>query len=154
MKKRLLSLLALLCLFSNIAINAQHRLVLELKNGRTESWLLTERPEVTFEGSKMKISTSTIEYERSDVKQFSFSGPDALNEVSENELRFVQLGTDIQIFGLTDADKLIQVYDLGGRRAYAKVSIQSSLAHISLTELPQGIYIIKIGNKQSIKVKR
>ena len=156
----ILYLLGLLCLFffSKNPVKAQpHELVVALHDGETLSYVLSEKPVITFNGNKMLIESSKMmssEIDLSEVKSFHFEIPNAIADVSENEVSFVRLGTNVQIYGLTEAEKSIQISDMGGRATTAGVSIEGTTANVNLASLPKGIYMIKIGNKQSIKVPR
>lgn len=156
MKRRLLCLLSLFFLFSAIPVMAEHVLVIELQNGTTQSFVLSKKPVITFNGSKLYVNSqdASFDEERSNVKDFHFVLFDAIEDVTENEMRFVRLGTNVQIQGLKEGDKPIRVFDMAGRATSALITTNGSQAEVILEGLPKGIYIINIGNKQSIKVTR
>lgn len=154
--KRLFSLLALLCLFPAISVMAEHVLVIELQNGTTQSFVLSKKPVVTFNGTKLYVNSqdASFDEDRSNIKDFHFVLYDAIGDLEENEIRFVRLGTNVQIQGLTESDKPICVLDMAGRITSAAINVNGTQAEIVLERLPKGVYIIKLGNKQSIKVTR
>lgn len=150
------TLLTLLALLFSTAVMAQHELIIELNNGSTHSFVLADKPVVTFEGSKIKVVSSrlSLEKERSEVKDFHFVMVDAIDNVADNEVRVVLLGTNVKIYGLSESDKPIRVFDLNGRVAPALITTNGSQAEVILEGLPKGIYIVKIGNKHTIKVTK
>ena len=157
-KKVLFLLLTLLMPFSSWASGSI--LVLELDNGSDVVFKLLEKPVLTFVEGKLEISSqtfSTKSYNRSNIKKFYFSedhdGLDEL-ETSENTIIFKQTDDNrLVISNCPDSDR-IMVSDLSGRLYNGSVSRNGSEAIVDLSNCPKGIYIIKIGNMQTIKISR
>jgi len=133
-------------------------LVLQMKSGDMHTFFLSEQPVVTFEGERLAISVkddTSVDYARSDVERFFFVDTtyEGIETVQTNEFRFVRLKNDaVSIYGLNSGDKLVRVYDLQGRLCPADIAVEDTEAQISLTNLPQGTYVIQVGKKQPIKV--
>ena len=159
-KKRLLTWVICCLVGASMAYaqNSQTALVVRMTDDAVESFYLSEKPEVTFEGQDLKIVSSKIEvnFPRSDVKEVYFDKVETgIKQVAMNELRFVyQNDSEITLYGLKDADKPIRVYDANGQLSRADIQISGDSATISLSSLRNGIYIIKTGNRQSIKIIR
>lgn len=157
---KILLLLWLLCMNGVMAIEKGSVLVLLLKNGDIQTFFLKDKPDVTFEGENLKLSSinDTVVYPRAMIDNFHFvdaSIIDNIEQVEKNELRIVhQNNQDICVYGLKDTDKSIMVYDINGRRCHAQITYGDSASNISLETLNKGAYIIKIGNRQSIKITK
>ena len=161
MKKNRLLTWVTCCLLGASAAYAQNKqtaLVVRMADDTVESFYLSEKPEVTFEGQNLNIVSSKMEvnFLRRDIKEVYFDQVvTGIRQTSMNELRFVyQNDSEITLYGLTDADKPIRVYDANGQLSHADIQISGDSATISLSSLHKGVYIIKTGNRQSIKIIR
>lgn len=147
-------LAALLLPMSVMAANTT--LVVELTNGVTASYLLQDKPVLTIEGSRLNIKTEAVQtdYERSMVKRFYFIGElTGVKEASKNALVYRQTDTDhLEISGLAPNDR-IAIYNTAGVQV-GSASRDSDKAIVSLSGLQRGIYLVKIGNSQTIKFVR
>lgn len=113
-----------------------HKMVLSFKSGDKVTFVLSDKPVLTFAGDKLvvKSSTGTIEYLRSDVDDFHFD----------------EIETSVEAIEYAGDDN-VTVYDMNGR-IVAKLGNESfESAKTYLNAFKQGMYIIKIGNKQRIK---
>lgn len=157
---RLKILLMLAVLLLSLGNRAEETtLVVKKKNGDITYYKLQERPILSFWGSELKIEnkTTTI-YERSEILKFYFEKlPGAgIEDVRENEDALIIAQTDNGkwvISNLADNENII-VSDIAGRLYNGLVSKNGSDAVIDLISCPKGIYIIKVGNNQSIKITR
>ena len=64
-----------------------------MNNGQTAHYFLQDKPILTMDGTKLKISSPTIEasYEKTDVKRFYFTTEAAdVKEIAKNTLLFRQ----------------------------------------------------------------
>lgn len=130
-------------------------LVLELSNGQKNNYVLQDKPVLTIEGTKLRIKSSVVDtsYERSNVARFYFlsSSGVGINEVPEETLSFSQTSeSQLTISNIEDKDRIV-VSNLKGLSFNDCISRNGNDAIIELGNCPKGIYIIKIGNKQSIK---
>lgn len=127
-------------------------------DGDMNSFCLLDKPVITFDGKMLNITSTltSVSYERSKVKRFFFEDVEtSITNLHEDEFRFVRSSNDeMQVYGLGEDEKSISVYDAGGRRIPVEVNAGDNTASISLRACPRGIYIIKIGNKQSIKITK
>ena len=157
----ILLLLWLLCVSGAMAIDKGSVLVLQLKNGDIRTFYLMEKPEIILKGDSLLVhsSNTSVSYLRSTVEDFHFVDSsdfeDSIDEVEKDELRFVYQNTEeVSIYGLKQSDNPIKVYDINGRQCQVQISYQESSANISLGTLNIGVYIIRIGNRQSIKITK
>lgn len=156
--KLLLFLGALLLPLHNV--NAGSTLIIEMTDGKTTSFNLQEKPVVTMSGSKMVIKSLSLSanLERNDVVRFYFKDTDAtvgIEPVTEKDvLKITQDSSGRFLITDFDTDDNIIVSDMKGRLYRECVSIDGRTAIIDLSSCHQGIYIIRIGKKQSIKITR
>lgn len=126
-----------------------------LKNGNTHSFLLSEKPEITFAESAFVISTATttLRYDRTEIEDFHFIDSSVgIEDVKENEMRIIRQNNNIQILGLQSDYKPIRVYNINGILCEPSIELTDSFANISLSNLAPNTYIIKLGNNKSIKI--
>lgn len=107
-------------------------------------------------GTMLNIKSSTLEmsFERSNVAKFYFvNGPTAIKEIGEKaSVTYRQSAPNqLTVFGLTVQDGIV-VCNLAGHVFNDCVERNGEEAIIDLNRCPQGIYIIKIGKKQTIKM--
>ncbi len=154
MRKLFKIILALLLLPISAAANTT--LVVELTNEQTASYLLLDKPVLTMEGTQLTIKTETVQtsYERSLVKRFFFTGKaTGVKEVYKDALMFKQADADhLEISGLPLSYR-IAIYNVSGVEVGA-VKRNGDKTVVSLSGLQQGIYLVKIGNSQTIKFVR
>ena len=128
-------------------------LVVELTNGQTANYLLQDKPTLTMDGTQLKIATATVQasYERAEVKRFYFTTEStSVNEIVKNAMVYRQIDANhLEISGLS-GDERITVCDMAGRTVGA-ISQTNGTALISLNRHPSGVYLIKVGNSQTIK---
>ena len=137
--KKVLLLIIMTLLFS-IGVFADsvknHCLVIILKNGDQVSYIVSEKPELTFAGENLCVMTSTsyFEYLRSDVVDFHFE---------ETE-------TGIETLVYT-GNNCVTIYDISGHQVAKLKGGNLKAAKLLIDSFIPGMYIIKIGNQQIIK---
>ena len=132
-------------------------LVIELANGKTEIYNLSEKPVLSMNGSKLKVETNMVEtsYERTYITKFYFT--DAATGISDSKstsFEFSQTGDDEFTLSNVSENLIVTVYDISGKQIVNSVTRNGENVIVSLNSCPKGIYIIKVGNKQNIKVIR
>lgn len=120
-------------------------LKLTLQNGAEQTYMLADKPVVTFQGEKVLIASEKLssEYPRSDVKSFSFAdvSTNAVEDTVQDTL-YIYDGSNFSSPG-----NEIAVYNLQGMK------VADGRDNISLTSQASGIYIIKVSN-QTIKIRK
>lgn len=157
MKRVLFILYICCCSLSISAADVNIVLRVELKDGTNNDYLLEDRPQINFESNKVvflckNISTS---YNRENVRNFVFLNVNetGIQKLMEGDTRFsYSIGArQVTIEGdLGSAE--IKVYSISGQQFNPEISRSSNQVMIYLASLPDGYYIINIGNKQSIKI--
>lgn len=151
--RRLKTLLLLSLVLPMSVLAAGTAFVVVLNNGNTASFLLQEDPVMTFEGSKLIITTGTVhtDFERADIKEFTFTGNSTdVKAVPQKNLVYKQTDAEhLEISGL-DAGTTVSIYDMAGQQV-GSVSRMGDKAVVSLSGKQKGIYLIQVGTSQTIK---
>ncbi len=153
-------LLYMLICIQNLPMQAQDsKLIIQMKDGGIESFLLADKPTITFSDTQLNITSLSLatSYDRSTIKKFHFEKltSDGLDNVSPRELRVIFLDNNlIQLIGLSKSDQPIHVYDITGCM-YPSTIVDSTekTVTISLENITKGTYIIKTNRNKSIKIK-
>lgn len=148
MKKTLLTLLAVLLLTATRVSAQGPTLVLHHSDGKTSEVELYTMPSIQLLPSKMVITAqgSTLEYAKSDVVRFTYKGVNTGISDIRPEARY-RVDTDrITFFGISASDR-IEVYNAGGIRIPVTLANEGNDAVLSLTQLPQGVYLVNINGR-------
>lgn len=135
---------------------AETSLVVELTNGQKVYYKLIEKPVLTMSDSKIRIESNMVEtgYERSNVTRFYFTNEDTgIKGVTMESFMFTQTADDEFIISNVGSERII-VSNLSGHIYTNCVKKSGSDAVVSLRGCTKGVYIIKIGNLQSIKITK
>lgn len=167
MKSHIKSLLLLLLTafsLSSAAANTGLALVIYEKGNATpvfECWL-TDKPTVTFNNGKLTATapSGTYTLEFTNVARMEFEEKEEIitdveeelaEELSPATLRLQFLDSQTALIeGIHDGDTA-RLYAIDGRVVPAEMERSGSRLTIYLGNLPQGVYIIRIGN-QSFKI--
>ena len=134
-----------------IDVFAQNALVLETNDGETFSYVLANKPQLTFNATEMLISSddASASFTRTDIKNFRFEEvANAIKDVKADGQRMSYLHGVVTVDG---TDKVI-LYDISGRQILSKRAADGESVTIDLNNQPSGTYIVRSG-KQSLKVK-
>lgn len=153
MNRIFLKLLGLLfvSVTGGIDVFAQNALVLETNDGETYSYVLANKPQLTFNATEMLISSddASASFTRTDIKNFRFEEvANAIKDVKADGQRMSYLHGVVTVDG---TDKVI-LYDISGRQILSKRAADGESVTIDLNNQPSGTYIVRSG-KQSLKVK-
>ena len=138
-----------------------YTLVVLLKSGHEDKYVLKERPEAWLQGTQLRIESATMStsYERTDIEKFYFldkdGNPSGIKAVAEADasLTVRQLSNgQLLVSGLADGDA-VRVFDLSGRLLNTIKADGSDTLSINLLQQPKGVYIININNKRTIKLQ-
>lgn len=130
-------------------------LKVEKKDGTTDTYLFSAKPEITFEGRKMLVTTTdaSTSYRLKEIAQYFFSEVSEIESVEADEVRFVTIAPGIIDIISQSPVCEVCVYDLQGRAVAAKVKTENTTVHVDLTTLATGFYILNTP-KHSIKIRR
>lgn len=153
--KILLVVLAMIMPFCYM--NASTNLVVELQNGEKVYFALYEEPELTMSGGSVTIRTPfvVIYYECSDISGIYFTDITTnVEKVKDMEVKFTQIGVNKYSIISDSLREKVLVNNIMGYSYNECVSINNDETIVNLSPCPKGIYIIKIGNKKSIKITK
>lgn len=122
-------------------------------SGDETSWAVSEVQKITFSGSNVIVTATdgtSATFAMSDVSKLNFqTSPTAINSLQvESPVRFV--GDNLQVSA--SEGTAVDVYSATGAlvgKAYVNGSGQ-----VSLSNLPKGVYMVKVGGKTSKVLKR
>lgn len=117
----------------------------ELRDGTSETYTLSEKPRVTFAGADAVITTAeaSTSYERAEIKNFTFvsdTGTEGVDDIMTPTVNYTYLDGVFTAPGCN-----IAVYALSG------TLVCSATDSADMRNLNPGIYIVKAGNR-TIKI--
>ena len=156
--KRLLLLFGLqLCISAWAEDNVKNILRVQLKDGTQNEYIISDRPEVQFENSKVVFSCKnvTTEYAKDNLINFIFTSDYlSISPLQSGDTRLTIMDDgNLLVEGAKDV-KSIKVYSIDGKILSVKKIYNEGSIIILLASLPKGCYIININKNQSVKVIR
>ena len=152
-------LISLFALGAKAAPTDKYCLVIEFKDGRTQKFQLSTRPNVSFQGDQFVVSQgkSNVEFAFAEVVNFSFvdKNSSGMKALPDKSLTFSY--TDNQNFVINGADgkTQVEVLSIDGKRQPCKVSRTAGNAlSVSLANLRPGVYMVMVNKKQVFKIVR
>lgn len=113
---------------------------------------LSEYPTVTFNEGKLNISSNNLSCEISDIKKWTFNQGVPTEISSEKTASSVNYRDNVfTITGITSDN--LNVFDLQGVKQAPATKFSGNNVIVDFNNLPNGVYIIKIGT-QSYKVNK
>lgn len=157
MKKRLLLFIFILLpsVMSQSLWAEELALVVLHADGNRSTFLLSERPEVTFSGDNCVFSSesATVTLARANITDFHFeSAATGIGKVKGDERLFRIVGKGVaQLLNVPSSS--VCVYDLQGKMVQAGIAADGQHTTVSLEQLPEGVYVIRYAGS-AIKIKR
>ncbi len=154
-------LLAALC--PTVAGDFPSVLQVKLRNNTVQLFVLSDKPQVTFDKTKVFINSSEFSSELSDVLEFMFveaedepQPPTSLDQLQSDvkpqmTLRYID-GKTVEIIS-SETPNVVSVYSINGMPSAAEINYVGSSTIIDLSTQPSGVYIIKV-NSQSFKIRK
>lgn len=128
-----------------------------LADGTTTTVQLFTRPQVTFEGNLLKVTSSvqSLEFQATDVLRFTYSGINVPTDVqsAQSEPNFRQDGESLYFYGNVTADK-IALYTSDGKAVPVRLKFVGTAFYLPLSALPQGVYVLNVNGKTSKIVRK
>lgn len=159
MKKILFSTLMMFFVpFLALASNEPTELIIKMKSGDVKSFLLSDKPVITFDSEHLNVTSTDFSTTYDNVESIYFQDNTTTSINNADKLpqaQFVFKFTDshtITITGCSLEDRLT-VYSLNGMNISADVERTSDSIVINLENLPKGFYIIRV-NSQSFKIQK
>ena len=149
MKKLQLLLLMLLALPIGMLADSQNTLVVKLKNGAETAFFLKDKPNVTFEGTDLKVVSDkeTVTFTLSDVLRLTYvkKDPSGIDEMVFDPTEVSYEGGVLVISQLKQGAS-VDIYSLDGKLVRQLKAYHSGTYRLSLSELPTGLYLVKADN--------
>ncbi len=125
-------------------------LVLWHADGTTTDVALYLMPKVEFQNDKVRITSTVLdmEYPKSDILRFSYKGSGTGITAPKNEANYSQEGDRLVFHGIMSADK-VAVYTANGIRVPARLTATADGVALSLSSIPQGVYVLSVNGKTS-----
>ena len=149
MKRLQLLLLMLLALPIGMLADSQNTLVVKLKNGAETAFFLKDQPNVTFEGTNLKVVSQkeTVTFALSDVLRFTYVKKDA-SGIDETVVDPTEVSYDggVLVISKLKQGASVDIYSLDGKLVRQLKAYRSGTYRLSLSELPTGLYLVKADN--------
>lgn len=149
-------LLSSVMLFVSMAIHAAGTcLIVEMKDSNKFSFLLAEKPVITFQNGDLVVNgSSSTSYAISNVKNYHFEEKisSSVGVAAEKELRIVYLDENSIQVQNAEANAQVTVFNVAGVVFSNQYADAEGTAIVQLPS-QKGIYIVKVGS-QSFKVIR
>ena len=145
--KRLLLLMLLAGSYITMQADQVQTLIVQLKNGSQTAFFLKDKPQVKFEGTNLKV-TSTVgdtSFALSDVLRFTYAKKDPTG---------VNFQGDVLVISQLKANGDVSVYALDGKLLRQLKASHAGTYRLNLSELPAGLYLVKADNVTYKIVKR
>ena len=149
MNKRIV--IAIACLLFSIGISFGKSLVLTLANNTLVYYVLggDKNPMMRFADGKVCVNSD--EYAFSNIKNFYISEtdePSGIEHLLKEQQITYKAGT---LIVNTDSPESIGVYNANGMKISVPVEQAGNVVAVSMTQLPNGVYVVRVG-ESSFKV--
>ena len=149
MNKRIV--IAIACLLFSIGISFGKSLVLTLANNTLVYYMLggAKNPMMRFADGKVCVESD--EYTFSNIKNFYISetdDPSGIEHLLKEQQITYKAGT---LIVHTDNPESISVYTVNGMKISVPVEQAGNVVAVSMTQLPNGVYVVRVG-ESSFKV--
>lgn len=149
MKKLLFLLLLLLALPIGMLADNQNTLIVKTKDGAQTTFVLQDKPRVTFEGTDLKVVSEkeTVAFALADVLRFEYVKKDALG-IDEDvaDPTGVSYQGGVLVISQLRQGASVAVYTLDGKLLRQLTASHSGTYRLNLSELPTGLYLVKADN--------
>ena len=149
MKKLQLLLFMLLALPIGMLADSQNTLVVKLKNGAETAFFLKDKPNVTFEGTDLKVVSDkeTVTFALSDILRFTYGkkDPSGIDEMVVDPTG-VSYEDGVLVISQLKQGVSVDIYSLDGKLVRQLKAYRSGTYRLSLSELPTGLYLVKADN--------
>ena len=123
--------------------------LLESVNGSEKLTIENAVPQVTFEGNSLHIVSEKADatYNLLDVLNFTYETQSVtgVNELREEPATIDYNNGELVVSGLK-ANDAVSIYAMDGKLVQQQTASRGGTFRLSLSSLPQGVYIVKVGN--------
>lgn len=146
---------------ASIAVMAQdqtlkHVMTVELRNGKTNYFILDEKPVVSFNGNICSVTATSLkaDYDMADIDNthFELIDPSGVDEVTKDGLTLDLSERGIAIVRGAMPESDVTLFNIGGILITSVKADSTGFASIDLRELQGGTYLISVGKERTFKV--
>lgn len=123
--------------------------------GAEEVFFLSDKPEISFGGDKLKITAPDVVAERgfADIETFTFAQRPtvSIENVTESVTFQFTDGENVTVTGVA-AGAPCAIYDTRGVRVASMEADSQGRMSASLSSLPKGVYILTVNNTKTYKL--
>ena len=149
MKRLQLLLLLLLAWPIGVLADNLNTLVVTMKNGAETAFFLKDKPNVTFEGTNLKVVSekTTTSFALADVLRFTYvkRDPSGIDQQVINPTE-ISYEDGVLVISQIKAGASVGVYALDGKLVRQLKAQRAGTYRLSLSELPTGLYLVKADN--------
>ena len=124
-------------------------LVVETKDHVKTTYMLSDKPQVTFEGNNLHIVSEKADatYNLLDILNFTYETQSVtgVSELREEPATIDYNNGELVVSGLK-ANNAVSIYAMDGKLVQQQTASRGGTFRLSLSSLPQGVYIVKVGN--------
>ena len=124
-------------------------LVVKMKNGAETAFFLKDKPNVTFEGTNLKVVSekTTTSFALADVLRFTYvkRDPSGIDQQVINPTE-ISYEDGVLVISQIKAGASVGVYALDGKLVRQLKAQRAGTYRLSLSELPTGLYLVKADN--------
>lgn len=151
--KKVTLLLIVLFVAAILPLSAQNCLVLLLRDGSQYSYLLAEKPQVTFTGGEVKVQSASLQTSvpLSEVQNFHFADAESgIPALTDNECRIAYTDGVVTVEG---CEGNISLFDLSGRLLLSSQSVDGQPVTFDLKQQTAPVFVLRAG-RQSLKLMK
>lgn len=132
-------------------------LVVLTKDGVETTFLLSEKPEVRFADTSLRVvsTKADVTYQLSDILRFTYlkKSSTGIDDIVDNSAEVdYQEGT--LVISRLKANDTVGIYSLDGALVRQLTAERAGTYRLNLAPLPQGVYVVKAGNTSYKIMKR
>ena len=124
-------------------------LVVKMKNGAETAFFLKDKPNVTFEGTNLKVVSekTTTSFALADVLRFTYVKRDP-SGIDQQVIDPTEISYEggVLVISQIKAGASVGVYALDGKLVRQLKAQRAGTYRLSLSELPTGLYLVKADN--------
>ena len=147
--KRFLLLMLLTVSYSAMQADQVQSLIVQLKDGSQTAFFLKDKPQVTFDGPNLKVTSTAgdTSFALSDVLRFTYAkkDPTGIDEMVTDPTG-VDFQGDVLVISQLKANGDVSVYALDGKLLRELKASHAGTYRLNLSELPTGLYLVKADN--------
>lgn len=130
-------------------------LVLKMTDETTKEFMIADKPIITFENDKLKVTSQSVttDFDQAAVAEFYFQKYDPATGITAAQGKFFSFtyndNANIVVAGTTA--KKATLYTVDGKLIKAQ-KIANGTATINLADCQSGVYVLNLENEQSFKI--